>query len=336
MTSLNTDVLDASWAALRDDGKSGWRAIELWRGKHNMVLAGRGGDDNNEALLIGISSAPMADVTALPRSQGFSLSRLSQSFDHEGLTWFALCRGGSGSVALFSLMSMDLMGAIEAIDGQSGARSYSELISRIKAWQEFMKRDGPGVLSREEEVGLVGELVALRDMLASGLPIGDALAGWIGPEGGLHDFAIGVGSVEVKASLTAGPFIAKIGNLDQLDDSSSKPLFVAAIRLVLDPNGWSLPEFIENTRASIDGSGMELLFEARVLAAGYAHGLRDQYLRKYRPIEISYRLVDADSPRLVRSMVPPAVREVSYSVDLDAYPMTSTTFNDIKNTFWGS
>ena len=90
---------------------------------------------------------------------------------------------------------------------------------RIRAWQAFMEAGRADVLSPAAEVGLVGELRFLQQILDAGVEPSIAVDGWCGPIDGLHDFLLGTGAVEVKTTTTSGEFPATIASLEQLDDS---------------------------------------------------------------------------------------------------------------------
>jgi len=133
------------------------------------------------------------------------------------------------------------------------------------------------------------------------------------------------------AEATGRPgFIAEIGSVDQLDDSARKPLYVAGVRLAQTADGQSLPELCEEIASIIrQGTGPVASFMGRLLSAGYSPEMRDQYVRRFRCDEIGYRLVTAESPRLITATVPTAVRWVRYALNLDAIPVVASSFSEI-------
>jgi hypothetical protein len=71
----------------------------------------------------------------------------------------------------------------------------------------------------------------LRAIINAGVPSALAIESWVGPLDAIQASALGTGALEVKATLSAVGFPAKIGSLEQLDDSTRQPLFVAGVRL---------------------------------------------------------------------------------------------------------
>lgn len=328
------DQLVTAWRALSGSaGNSGWKAIEISRTSECAVLAGRKGGGNEESLLIGITHAPVPDAVQLPRSQGFQFIHTEHIGATPGRTWFALVRKPGGQLPMFTLMAADLVALLSKIGSQDGGRIYASLVARITAWQQFMKLDRSGILSGEEEVGLVGELMVLQELLDCGVTPAYALEAWVGPEDGVHDFVLGTGGVETKTTLAPQGFIAEIASLEQLDDTLQRPLYVAAVRLTQQvERGATLPGLVDTLIERVRGFGVAPVLEGRLLSAGYVDAMRSHYSRCFVTKEITYRLVTDASPCLTRAKVPPSVRRVRYAVDLDAFPVTASSFAEIRNS----
>ena len=268
------DEFAAAWAALFGmSGEEGWRSIAVTPAGHCVLMAGRRFPGNEEALLAGFSSARVPAAEKLPEGYGFEVSRADPHGD--GKTWLALTRKESGSVELFAEMVSDCAGALDVVAAEGEERLLRALLSRVRSWQEFMRK-GAQALSPEAEIGLIGELIFLRETVRAGLSAQLAVDSWVGPLNGVQDFEIGAGAVEVKATLSTQGFPAKIGSLEQLDDSIRKPLFLAGIRLSQSQSGWTLPEFTENFMMELrEEPGIEEVLSNRLLAAGYTRAHKE-------------------------------------------------------------
>jgi hypothetical protein len=271
-----------AWSSLSgDDTKPGWRAIALPSAGPLEFRAGRRSPDNAEAVLIGFPSARLAAADKLPEGQGFSVER--SDLDGSGRLWLALTRKSAGSAELFAAMSCDVVGALDdaVTAGADEGRLVRVLIGRVGAWQEFMRK-GSQALSPEAEIGLIGEFTLLRAIIDAGVPSAQAIESWVGPFDGIQDFELGTGALEVKATLSSTGFPAKIGSLDQLDDSTRQPLFLAGARLRQIDSGRNLPEFVEAMQLSIKGDAeSERLLAERLLAAGYIDAHAERYPRRF-------------------------------------------------------
>jgi hypothetical protein len=326
------EQLSTAWRALdrRAEGH-GWQVIDLSSAKTCPIMAGRRGPGNEESLLVGIPDITVGKESQLPRGQGFAVIHTELQGQPSRLAWLAVIRQPGGQLPLFTLMAADLVSLVRRIGSEPGTKVYVQLISRINAWQRFMARDRLQVLTAEEEVGLVGELVVLGNLIADGMPETDAIKAWEGPEDGLHDFKLGTGGIEAKTTLAPTGFIARIGNLDQLDNTLFEPLYIGAVRLSQVETGRTLPEIAEDLLNTITGSGAEELFEGKLGSAGYLPMVRDHYTRKFVARELTYRLVTKGAPRLTRSNVPAQIIEARYTLDLDVFPVVASTFTGISD-----
>ena len=170
----------------------------------------------------------------------------------------------------------------------------------------------------EAEIGLFGELVFLRSMVEAGLPSVVAIEGWVGPLNGIQDFVLGGGAVEVKTTIATAGFTLTIGSLDQMDDSTRQPLFLAAVRIRLDPSGMSLPAIIEDTRTvlSADPAAQHML-NIKLIHAGYLDGVSEHYKRTFAHVSTKVLRVEDGFPRLTRASVPAQVTAARYDLDID-------------------
>ncbi len=307
-----------AWSSLSgNDSAPGWHAIALPTAGQVELRAGRRSPDNAEAILLGFPSVRLAASEKLPEGQGFAVERADpESADQ---LWLALTRRSAGSAELFVAMACDVVGALDesAAAGASESKLLRVFIGRVGAWQEFMRK-GSQVLSPEAEIGLVGELTLLRMIIDAGVPPAVAVESWVGPLDGIQDFELGTGALEVKATLSSAGFPAKIGSLEQLDDSTRQPLFLAGVRLRQTEMGHSLPEMVAAMRqaAEQDAEATRLLGE-RLLAAGYFDAHAEHYMRRFTLAAVRMIEVKEVFPRLTPGRVPSGITRAAYEIDLD-------------------
>lgn len=310
-----------AWSSLTSaDTEPGWQAIALPSAGSLHLRAGRRSPDNAEAVLVYFPTAKLAAADKLPEGQGFAIERADP--EGSGKLWLALTRKSAGSAELFASMACDVVGALDdAITaGLDEGKLLRIFIGRVGAWQEFMRK-GTQALSPEAEIGLIGELSLLRAIIEAGMPPSLAIESWVGPLDGIQDFEIGTGALEVKATLSAAGFPARIGSLEQLDDSTRQPLFVAGARLRQAESGQNLPGIIEAMRQAIQGDAeAERLLSERLLAAGYIDSHSDRYPRKFEQAGTRVVEVAGNFPRMTLGTVPAGIMKAMYEIDLDKTP----------------
>jgi hypothetical protein len=310
-----------AWSSLTGDGADrGWQAISLPSAGLVNLRAGRRSSDNAEAVLVGFPTARLATVKNLPEGQGFAVERVDSGSDD--LLWLALTRKVAGSVELFCAMACDVLGALDdAVAAHADeAKLMRVFIGRVGAWQEFMRK-GIQRLSPETEIGLIGELTLLRAIIDAGMPLPLAIESWVGPLDRFQDFELGTGALEVKSTLSAVGFPAKIGSLEQLDDSIRQPLYVAGARFRQTESGHNLPEIVGAMRMKIKGDAeAERLLAERLLSAGYIDMHADHYPRKFELAGTRIVQVEGSFPRITLGSVPSGVLRAMYEIDLDKAP----------------
>ena len=317
MAAVNSNEILGTWKALSSILKNpGWQSIDLFQAGTCRIKLARHSPGNEEAILIGFSSARIAPTPQLPKGQGFRIERLSLREASSSHNWLAIIKQPAGSLELFAAVVSDIAELLGSPGEPSEEEMYQQLLGRVRGWQEFMRQGHEG-LSKEAEQGLIAELCFLRSLIDEGVLLYSAIDGWKGPLDGLHDFQIGIGSIEVKSSLATEGFPVRIASLDQLDDSQAPPLFLAAFRLEIIDTGMTLPEYVAGMRETLKPDpAASNIFEVALHEVGYLDMQRESYFRRFSPRELRILLVDFSFPRLIPFNVPPSIRQAQYELDL--------------------
>jgi hypothetical protein len=183
-----------------------------------------------------------------------------------------------------------------------------------------------GILSRERELGLSGELLTLIGLCGI-LGPETAVAAWRGPHGEEHDF--GLTDIDLEAKTTASERRAHwIDSLTQLEPTGSRPLWLVSHQLTEAgaDKGWSLPDLVAAAREAVGEQDARVGLEERLAAAGWADALADRHSTRWRRrFASSGFLVGGDFPRLTSGTLAGAgaetskIVEVRYRVDLTDY-----------------
>lgn len=323
--------LRAAWRALASDQiAEGWRTIAIMHGMPVQVRAGRYFPGNEEALLIGFSRESLPSAESLPSGRGFLVSLVSpeQELGLSG-SWICLRRMPAGSIDLFALVAGDILDLLASSSGLSEVKLLSIFLVRVRAWQDFMSKAGRDILTREEEVGLFGELHAFEQLIEAGAPPLSVAEAWEGPLDGLHDFVFGGGALEIKSTVSAGGFTLHISSLDQLDCLKYQNIFLYGLRFVLSERGEILPEKIEKIKNMISDQSAIASFGSRVIAAGYRHSTSDHYNRRFEFVEGLAFHIDEKFPKLSGSNVAPQITRAEYDLDINQLREASVSAIDV-------
>lgn len=312
--------LEVAWRALSigEEARDGWRTITVGSGGSFPIFAARFFPGAQEAILIDFGAVPLPLDPQLPHGKGFTVGRVPDA-NRPASNLLALRRNPNSSIDLFTVMAEDVVDALlNAPGGRSREKAVQIFLARIQAWQDFMKRGRDRKLSPERELGLVGELFAIRGAVKAGLTPETALTAWEGPADGLHDLQFGAGALEVKSCVAGRDFPVTISSLQQLDPTLSCPLFLMGLRFAHSDRGQTLPQVIDEVRTFLTQEEPEAgsLFNLRLLQFGFLPGTEDLYDRRFILNEWLVLPVGDDFPRLTAATVPMEIHAAQYSLNL--------------------
>lgn len=287
--------------------KSGLRML-LLDGTGDSVAAAVS-SENSDVLLIDVSGDRV--TVRDRRSAGVWL----HSTELEDRRWLALeCRDQSLS-SVFEALADEVQRSVAGVPSE-GRRSVVQ--DRLERWRLLLSRGPSGRISREDEIGLHGELTVLR-MIAV-IDADRALASWQGPSGGPNDFVDPEWAIEVKATGAQSAFKLHINGLAQLDHRRfGVPLHLAVVRLDESPSGRTLPQLVEELAGTLDRPR----FLERLALTGYDHTTSSEHEWLSLKIEeAGFWRIDDHVPALRASDLDQtflaAIGNVRYELDVSA------------------
>lgn len=258
-----------------------------------------------------VSNVPLPEGLQIPSLRGVSIHLentpsqrqlqlvLERTEDHE----------------LFHALCMDLIDAA----GRALAQDVVPvIIGRLLRWQRFMGRSARTLLDESERIGLVGELLFLRDEL---LPrYGErAIMFWEGPAGGDQDFCIRDTVYEVKTQTGTVIRPIRISLPEQLWPGMPN-MYLVLTRLGPAGSGTAgidLRSLVNQISDLLLETATLELFEERLQQAGYLPlADYDQYV--YGLAGRTFFKVREGFPRLPLEAVPSGVVDVRYSIEPEA------------------
>ena len=210
----------------------------------------------------------------------------------------------------------------DLIDSSSDALSEEEalrkVVHRYKQWRRLMEQKRNQLLSVEQQKGLIGELLYLKEVLKGGMDNHEAILGWVGPDGADQDFVYNKQWHEVKTTGLASCKI-EISSVEQLgDENTCGELIIQRVdKCAPEADGaFSLNDIVKELVSVFGKDGGDLdLFVIRLNNVGYIE-LPDYdeyqfcYLRKDR-----YR-IDGEFPRITRESLRTEIINCIYQLDL--------------------
>jgi hypothetical protein len=278
----------------------------------------RGKDFYGRYIFILEGTPDKANFPAVPKLGGIEVSA---AFDAAGNCKLVLTLFDPAHLELFRVLCHDLLSATSRLTRGDNSKGLIIVLDRLVRWQELLRRRQDQILTRQQIIGLVGELLFLRDIVlpATG-PAG--ISAWRGPFGDEQDFVHGEWIIEIKTQLSTADQRMQISSEAQLDTSSGKILVchqTLGASSADDPLSRSLNDLVDEIRLALgaNNSSPSLDFELALIEAKYAK--RPDY-DDSRWVISTRRLyaVKNGFPRITPATLCDGIERVTYHIRLEA------------------
>jgi len=229
---------------------------------------------------------------------------------------FSLC--DNEVTGLFYMFCEDLVEQTRDIKDRNDG--YSSVINRFAQWKKMFVGTRGTLLTEPEIMGLIGELLYLRDYQIPRFGPVDALKSWSGQELTHKDFSYEDTWAEIKTIKSGGQTV-KISSLEQLDSDNNGELAVYSLEKMSDAyNGITLNKLVFSIKSSFPVD-MQPQFLAKTALQGYEY--RDYYDEFVYEISGVHRyIVKSGFPRMTRDNLDSAIVKAAYEIlltELTAY-----------------
>lgn len=203
---------------------------------------------------------------------------------------------------------------INMTEGYNGDKGYNEIINRYNQWKKmFYGRSS--LLNENEIMGLIGELLFLKDNVIIIHGAHNGVNGWSGPEPTHKDFSFDNEWYEVKTINSMKPTV-RISSLEQLDSNFDGYLVVYTMeKMSPNFNGLSLNKIVSEICGLFEYNDDKDIFKSKLEQVGYDYNEEyDNYV--YNLINVTKYLVNKEFPKLRHDDVPKGVLKVNYEIQL--------------------
>jgi hypothetical protein len=205
----------------------------------------------------------------------------------------------------------------------------------ISKWRHFLSVPSSEILSEENIIGLLGELLLLKTLI--GTFKDDAISYWAA-ERGEEDFLINNKVIEVKATLKE-KHQHIINGIDQLLILKGKNKFILSLLFLKSENDFdlNLPQLINQCVDNLSDFPPALdIFFSKLKLRGYDHRDSNLYLKhNYKLYKGGYFEVNESFPKLTNNeLIQPLnsrISKVRYSIDMEGLPNKDFLSTPINN-----
>lgn len=224
---------------------------------------------------------------------------------------FSLCFSleNTDLVEYFCTFCDDLINSVLETTDENTA--YKILCQRYLSWKRLF-RPNQGRLNENEIMGLIGELLFLRDKMFPVHGCDLSLDSWTGPEYTHKDFSLDDEWHEVK-TISVGKSTVKISSLEQLDSDVNGALSIYELEKMSSTfNGIRLNDLVSQIIGILNSHQREL-FMGKLSQFGYDFSPEyNNYV--YSLSSYNQYCVTDDFPRIKREDVPVSIQRIQYDI----------------------
>jgi hypothetical protein len=317
-----SDCLDATWDAIAKESKN-VGAIYQRRLPIECccpVHAGIHWPNDGRIVILEIDFIAVSEISLEDETKGYSITVGVTSVNGNGHARIYICEVNPLYRDLFRIFCADIIDSWAAqIDSVSCVNALLQTLAR---WKRFFQRIPNTSLTREDYIGLFGEISFIEDCITQCNSAETIVNAWQGPLGSNQDFQSGSIAIEVKTITSNNSDLIRISNVRQLDSIGLEALFLVRYAFDFrDGHGRRLPELIASVKKSLEDICPKALsiFNDRLFEAGFLDCTPNEFdgwgfsLRHYDV----FHVVDG-FPRLLENNLQNGISDVSYSINLSA------------------
>lgn len=236
---------------------------------------------------------------------------------------------------IFRALCANLMSASAEIPEKKHQLVVEVIINHLERWHNLLRRTRDKLLSKSEQIGLMGELLILKDKFIPKLNAVDAISSWRGPSDDEQDYLYGNWLIEVKTQMSSSDRKLIISSKDQLDTTSGD---IIVCHQTLGQSSENSPDSftltglvkqIDQILSDLDLFALDL-FHANLINVGYIE--RDEYDREYLLLNTrTFFEVGEGFPRIVASDLAEGIDNVHYSISINScssFEISEMAFNE--------
>ncbi len=213
------------------------------------------------------------------------------------------------NVTLFYHFCEDMITETENYQADDG---YKEIINRYNQWKKMFSGNNK-ILTENEVLGLLGELLFLKNIAIPTYGATDGLNSWSGPEPTHKDFSYKNDWFEIKSINTFKNSVS-ISSLEQLDSELDGHLVVYSFEKMSPSfSGISLNKMVSEVLKDLSFDTDKDIFIAKLKQVGYSYNeIYDNYV--FNLVKKETYLVNDDFPRIKADNLQKGISKVEYEI----------------------
>lgn len=276
----------------------------------------RARDSFGRRVLFFVHDPENTPATKLPQMAGLAIEVFTKDNDEMAVLVVRLENDEDADV--FTRFCDDLIATVAS--SKSEATAVQSFVGRMWKWHALLKGARKKTLSREAQIGLIGELHTLQDIISPVKGLGVALDAWRGSEGAPKDFELSLLCIECKARGASSREKIRITSEHQLADVPGHKVLLLihtfAAGAETEMGSKNLHQAVASLRSNVSSERPDLasMLETKLEEAGYDDEHEYDVVVVHRSTQAFQ--VEGDFPRIIPSAYPDGPLEISYDLPL--------------------
>jgi hypothetical protein len=230
---------------------------------------------------------------------------------NENCIQFALTN--TSAEALFYKFCDDLVESTSTLEQRENV--YVFIINRFLLWKKMFVSKST-IMDEQKIMGLIGELLFLKDFSIPKFGIETAISGWAGAEQKHKDFSYNQDWFEIKA-VNSHTEAVTISSIEQLDSNMPGKLVVYTLEAMSSAyKGINLNQLVFQIKNILENVSQADDFFSKLYDYGYAYNENyDQF--QYECKGKTAYLVSGDFPRIIKTNLDPRIVKATYQISID-------------------
>lgn len=276
----------------------------------------RARDASGRRVLFLVHDPASMSSTSLPKMAGLEVEADIRNDDGQAMLSVRL--ENQDDADIFARFCDDIVMTVS--NARDEITAVQAFIGRTWKWHALLKGARKKTLSREDQLGLIGELLTMSDSIGSVKGFGPALEAWRGSVGAPKDFELASLCIECKARGASSRGKVRISSEHQLADEPGQLLvllvhtFATADRNAVEAIDLHSLVFSIRSEASSERPDLSQMLEEKLEEAGYEDEHEYDVIVVHKSTE-SYSVREG-FPRIVPGNYQEGPTEVSYDLPL--------------------
>lgn len=243
------------------------------------------------------------------------------------------------NLKIFYYLCSNIINSCLKINNKETMTILQSISYTLKNWEIIFEKDNYKEISLSGRIGLLGELLVLKDIIFKNIDVITGLNSWRGADGDSQDFIYKKHALEIKTKLISSQKNMSIASLEQLDNENKEIYIILNYLSVSNKDvkeTLTLSSLIKSIVDKIENNSIEKdIFIGKLIRAGIDFdktNLEECYLLVNR----LFLKVDDYFPKITKSMISSSILKAKYDINIENLDKFERSISEFQKEVFGN